>query len=144
MQIAGVPGRHEPDEGEINYPYLLDLLDRLGYDGWVGCEYRPAGDTKAGLAWARRWGIAVKIVITGGAGFIGQRLARRLLARGALAGPDGHEQAIDELVLFDAVPPQPRSTTAACAPCAAISATPRSSRAPSTMRPRRSFTSLPW
>ena len=57
VQIAGVPGRHEPDEGEINYPYLLDLLDRLGYDGWVGCEYRPAGDTKAGLAWARRWGI---------------------------------------------------------------------------------------
>ena len=48
----------------------------------------------------------MKIVITGGAGFIGQRLARRLLARGALAGPDGHEQAIDELVLFDAVPPQ--------------------------------------
>jgi hydroxypyruvate isomerase len=57
VQIAGVPGRHEPDRGEINYPYLLDLLDRLGYDGWVGCEYRPAAGTLAGLGWARRWGI---------------------------------------------------------------------------------------
>jgi 2-dehydrotetronate isomerase len=58
VQIAGVPGRHEPDNGEINYPYLLELLDRLGYDGWVGCEYRPAADTLDGLGWARRWGIA--------------------------------------------------------------------------------------
>jgi len=57
IQIAGVPGRHEPDSGEINYAYLLDLLDRLGYEGWVGAEYRPAGDTLAGLGWARRWGI---------------------------------------------------------------------------------------
>jgi hydroxypyruvate isomerase len=57
VQIAGVPGRHEPDNGEINYAYLLELLDRLGYDGWVGAEYRPAGDTAAGLGWARRWGI---------------------------------------------------------------------------------------
>ena len=57
VQIAGVPGRHEPDNGEINYAYLLDLLDRLGYDGWVGAEYRPAGDTAAGLGWARKWGI---------------------------------------------------------------------------------------
>jgi hydroxypyruvate isomerase len=57
VQIAGVPGRHEPDSGEINCAYLLELLDRLGYDGWVGAEYRPAGDTAAGLAWARRWGI---------------------------------------------------------------------------------------
>jgi hydroxypyruvate isomerase len=57
VQIAGVPARNEPDRGEINYAYLLDLLDRLGYAGWVGCEYRPAADTAAGLAWARRWGI---------------------------------------------------------------------------------------
>jgi len=57
IQIAGVPGRHEPDVGEINYPYLFDLLDELGYDGWVGCEYRPRGDTGAGLGWARRYGI---------------------------------------------------------------------------------------
>jgi len=53
MQIAGVPDRHEPDEGELNYPYLFELLDRLGYSGWVGCEYRPRGDTSAGLGWAR-------------------------------------------------------------------------------------------
>lgn len=59
VQFAGVPGRHEPDIGEINYPYLLDLLDELGWDGWVGCEYRPAGATLDGLGWARRWGIGV-------------------------------------------------------------------------------------
>ena len=57
IQIAGVPGRHEPDVGEINYPYLFDLLDGLGYDGWIGCEYRPRGDTRASLGWARRYGI---------------------------------------------------------------------------------------
>ena len=51
IQIADNPGRHEPGSGEINYRYLLRLLDELGYDGWVGCEYVPAGDTVAGLAW---------------------------------------------------------------------------------------------
>lgn len=56
IQIAGVPERHEPDVGEINYPYLFQLLDDLGYKGWVGCEYRPArgavqGGTSAGLGW---------------------------------------------------------------------------------------------
>lgn len=57
IQIAGNPGRHEPDIGEINYPYLFDLLDELGYSGWVGCEYRPRGDTVAGLGWARPYGL---------------------------------------------------------------------------------------
>lgn len=51
IQIADVPGRHEPGTGEINYAYLLKLIDELGYDGWVGCEYHPHGDTVAGLAW---------------------------------------------------------------------------------------------
>jgi 2-dehydrotetronate isomerase len=60
IQIAGVPGRHEPDHGEINYPFLLDLLDRLGYGGWVGCEYRPAAGTIEGLGWAARWGIGAR------------------------------------------------------------------------------------
>lgn len=60
IQIAGVPERHEPDRGEVNYPYLFDLLDKLGYDGWVGCEYRPAGDTLAGLGWARPYGIVAR------------------------------------------------------------------------------------
>lgn len=54
-QVAGVPGRHEPDVGEVNYPYLFDLLDELGYDGYIGCEYRPKGETKAGLGWAARY-----------------------------------------------------------------------------------------
>jgi hydroxypyruvate isomerase len=58
VQIAGVPLRHEPDSGELNYPYLFDTLDALGYGGWVGCEYRPrlggqAGGTSAGLGWLR-------------------------------------------------------------------------------------------
>ena len=55
IQIAGVPERHEPDIGEINYPYLFGVMDELGYDGWVGCEYRPRGETSAGLGWARPW-----------------------------------------------------------------------------------------
>lgn len=53
IQIAGVPDRHEPDDGEVNYPYLFDLIDRLGYAGWIGCEYRPRGATSAGLGWVR-------------------------------------------------------------------------------------------
>ncbi|MCY0386608.1 hydroxypyruvate isomerase family protein [Robbsia sp. Bb-Pol-6] len=55
IQIAGVPHRHEPDLGEVNYPYLFGVFDELGYDGWVGCEYRPRGDTSAGLEWLREW-----------------------------------------------------------------------------------------
>lgn len=51
IQIADTPGRHEPGSGEINYPFLFAELDRLGYDGWVGCEYRPATTTAAGLGW---------------------------------------------------------------------------------------------
>lgn len=54
IQIAGVPGRHEPDAGEVNYAYLFRLLDDLKYDGWVGCEYRPANGTAAGLTWLYR------------------------------------------------------------------------------------------
>ena len=55
IQIAGVPDRHEPDLGELNYAYLFELMDQLGYDGWVGCEYRPRGDTSVGLQWLRDW-----------------------------------------------------------------------------------------
>ncbi|AOB30282.1 hydroxypyruvate isomerase [Bordetella sp. H567] len=53
IQIAGVPARHEPDDGEVNYPHLFKVLDELGYDGWIGCEYRPANGTRAGLGWLR-------------------------------------------------------------------------------------------
>ena len=53
IQIAGVPERHEPDEGEVNYPYLFRLMDELGYEGWVGCEYRPRGKTEDGLGWLK-------------------------------------------------------------------------------------------
>ncbi len=55
IQIAGVPDRHEPNTGEVNYPWLFGRLDAWGYDGWVGCEYRPAQGTLNGLAWLRPW-----------------------------------------------------------------------------------------
>jgi hydroxypyruvate isomerase len=51
VQIADVPGRHEPGTGEINYPFLFGLLDELGYEGWIGCEYFPAAGTVEGLGW---------------------------------------------------------------------------------------------
>jgi hydroxypyruvate isomerase len=64
FQVAGVPQRHEPDVGEVNYAYLFDVIDEVsgacGWDGYVGCEYRPArgatpGGTSAGLGWFARW-----------------------------------------------------------------------------------------
>jgi hydroxypyruvate isomerase len=51
VQIAGCPERNEPDTGEIRYEYLFKVLDDIGYEGWVGCEYRPAGNTLEGLSW---------------------------------------------------------------------------------------------
>lgn len=54
LQIAGVPHRHEPDNGELNIGYLFDLLRQLDYQHWIGCEYRPAGGTREGLAWLER------------------------------------------------------------------------------------------
>jgi 2-dehydrotetronate isomerase len=58
FQIAGVPERHEPDVGEMNYPYLFDLIDSMGYDGWIGCEYKPKlgsqpHGTSSGLGWIK-------------------------------------------------------------------------------------------
>lgn len=55
IQLADNPGRHEPGTGEINFPFLLAHLDRVGYRGWAGCEYRPSAGTDAGLGWARPW-----------------------------------------------------------------------------------------
>jgi hydroxypyruvate isomerase len=57
VQVAAVPSRAEPDEGEVNYPAIFDALDRLGYKGWVGCEYKPRGRTEDGLGWGRRFGL---------------------------------------------------------------------------------------
>ena len=57
VQIAAVPSRQEPDEGEVNYPAIFAALDRLGYGGWIGCEYRPRGKTEDGLGWARGYGV---------------------------------------------------------------------------------------
>ena len=57
MQIADVPARNEPGTGEIGWHYVFRRMDELGYQGWVGCEYRPAGDTVAGLAWRERFDV---------------------------------------------------------------------------------------
>ena len=53
VQLADNPGRHEPGTGEINYRFLFEHLDRIGYQGWVGCEYKPATTTEAGLGWMK-------------------------------------------------------------------------------------------
>ena len=55
IQLADNPGRHEPGSGEINYDFLLPFIDRIGYTGWIGCEYKPASQTQAGLAWLDRF-----------------------------------------------------------------------------------------
>src|ERR1039458_886640 len=57
LQCAAVPSRHEPDEGEVNYPALFEAVDRLGYQGWIGAEYRPRGRTEDGLSWGRPYGL---------------------------------------------------------------------------------------
>ena len=54
IQLADNPGRNEPGTGEINYAFLFAHLDRIGYAGWIGCEYKPATTTEAGLAWRQR------------------------------------------------------------------------------------------
>ena len=59
VQVAAVPSRAEPDEGEVNYPAIFDMLDRSDYGGFVGCEYRPRRRTEDGLGWARSYGIGV-------------------------------------------------------------------------------------
>lgn len=55
IQLADNPGRHEPGTGEINFPFLYQHLDRIGYSGWVGAEYKPKGSTEAGLEWFREF-----------------------------------------------------------------------------------------
>jgi len=55
VQIADNPGRNEPGTGEIHYPFLFAWLDRIGYTGWIGCEYKPASTTEAGLGWLKRY-----------------------------------------------------------------------------------------
>jgi hydroxypyruvate isomerase len=68
VQIANLPGRHEPDRGEIAYDFIFDMLDRRGFTGWVGCEYVPEGETVDGLGWAVRHGIRPRdtLMATGG------------------------------------------------------------------------------
>ena len=55
IQVADNPGRNEPGTGEINYPFVLGEIDRLGYDGWIGCEYKPKAGTTAGLGWMKAY-----------------------------------------------------------------------------------------
>jgi len=60
LQIAGVPWRNEPDEGEINYPAIFAAIDRSNYAGWVACEYKPRTRTEDGLGWAKPYGVVPK------------------------------------------------------------------------------------
>ena len=53
IQVADNPGRHEPGTGEINYAFLFEHIDNIGYGGWIGCEYHPFEDTAAGLSWRK-------------------------------------------------------------------------------------------
>jgi hydroxypyruvate isomerase len=53
IQLADNPGRNEPGTGEINYPHLFEFIDSIGYQGWIGCEYKPASNTEAGLGWIK-------------------------------------------------------------------------------------------
>jgi hydroxypyruvate isomerase len=55
IQLADNPGRHEPGTGEINYPFLFGFLDKIGYSGWIGCEYKPTTTTDAGLGWMKAY-----------------------------------------------------------------------------------------
>src|SRR5215471_3560821 len=57
LQCAAVPTRHEPDEGEVNYAAVFEAVDKLGYQGWIGAEYRPQARTEEGLGWARKYGV---------------------------------------------------------------------------------------
>jgi len=57
LQCAAVPSRHEPDEGEVNYTAVFEAVDKLGYRGWIGAEYRPRARTEDGLGWARKYGV---------------------------------------------------------------------------------------
>jgi 2-dehydrotetronate isomerase len=60
VQVAAVPSRGEPDEGEVNYPAVFEAIDRSGYTGWIGCEYKPRTRTEDGLGWARKYGVVPK------------------------------------------------------------------------------------
>jgi hydroxypyruvate isomerase len=57
IQFSSVPGRHEPQYGEVNLPYVFDQIDAMGYKGWLGCEYNPKGGTLDGLSWGRAYGL---------------------------------------------------------------------------------------
>jgi hydroxypyruvate isomerase len=63
IQIADAPARNEPGTGEINFPFLLGHIERIGYQGWIGAEYKPAGETKAGLGWYQPYRAAKKLQI---------------------------------------------------------------------------------
>ncbi len=60
VQVAAVPSRNEPETGEVNFPLVFEAIDRLGYHGWIGCEYKPKTRTEDGLGWAKPYGVVPK------------------------------------------------------------------------------------
>jgi len=61
IQIADNPGRHEPGTGEIHYDFLFEYLDQIGYQGWIGCEYKPLKRTEDGLGWIKKYLTSTKV-----------------------------------------------------------------------------------
>ena len=88
IQIADNPGRHEPGTGEINFPFLYDHIDRIGYSGWVGAEYKPKAGTEEGLGWFRE--LAGK-----GSAAAWQSLRSRRSAQSPRSGADRSDLPLD-------------------------------------------------
>ena len=112
VQIAGVPDRHEPDESEINCGVSDAAAGRDGLRRMGRLRVSASRSTEEGLGWMQRLSkgrTSMKVLITGGAGFLGQRLAKKLLERGTLKGADDEDSSIDQLVLVDIVQEAPIS-----------------------------------
>ena len=99
LQLADNPGRNEPGTGEINYRFLFSFLDRIGYDGWIGCEYKPKAGTEAGLGWRARTALLKAACMMGFGVFV---LARALWGAWTGAVPDAAVMGVISLLALAA------------------------------------------